>query len=253
MLEQAVKLEHHADLSPELAQRGGRGRHAAFERHTVHDDTSRVERLEPRRRAKHRRLAGSRWTHESDQLAARHLHAHAAEDRDPRTGCRAVPSCRDSWRRSASASSVPAPSAPRPATNPSTSRRSRSSSAAARGGTPAARGRASAPAARSARACARPRAVPVKWPEARLDKSRSRTRHSSGRARAARRRTPVGGPRRPGRNRARTTARGSASRGSIPRSSRARVARSGRRTRGPWRSGRRARRPDPSRGTTAGW
>jgi hypothetical protein len=58
MFEEAMKLEHHADLAPKLPHRRRRNLRAAFERHAVDCDAARLKRLQPGDRAKDGRLAG---------------------------------------------------------------------------------------------------------------------------------------------------------------------------------------------------
>ncbi len=84
VLEQAVKLEDEADFAPQAAQRCPatrcRRRVAGGERDILDGNLSRLERLEPRNRAKDGRLAGARRSHDAGELALSDRKAGATQD-----------------------------------------------------------------------------------------------------------------------------------------------------------------------------
>src|SRR5438093_2540468 len=80
MLEQAMELEHHADFTPQLAQRRPRDVGAALERYAVDGDVSGLKSFEAGDRAQNRRLSRAGRAHDRDQLAPPHVEAHTSED-----------------------------------------------------------------------------------------------------------------------------------------------------------------------------
>ena len=88
VLEQAVKLKHHADLAPQGLERRLRRVVTALQRDAVDEDPPVLKSLEPGDRAQDRRLARSRRSHHGDDFAASDLQMHAVQNR-PRAAAQA--------------------------------------------------------------------------------------------------------------------------------------------------------------------
>src|SRR5512144_2596948 len=73
MLEQMMKLKHHADLASQRPNHRRRKPSATVYGQILHLDCPRMKRLKTGDHPKNSSLAGARWTHQRHQLASRHV------------------------------------------------------------------------------------------------------------------------------------------------------------------------------------